>query len=99
VLLAPSIETALTIARGDALRRGSDEIAVIGGADIFRDTLPVADRLLITWVQLDPEGDTKFPSIDKGGWEEISRADQPRGEDDDAKFTVSQYARRVPHRG
>jgi dihydrofolate reductase len=70
---------------------------VIGGADIFRDTLPVADRLLITWVQLDPEGDTRFPSIDKEAWEEISRADHPRGEDDDAKFTVSRYARRVSH--
>jgi dihydrofolate reductase len=97
VLVAPSIETALTIARGDALRRGTDEIAVIGGADVFRDTLPVADRLLITWVELDPEGDTRFPSIDKEGWEEISRADHPRGEDDDAKFAVSRYARRVSH--
>jgi dihydrofolate reductase len=97
VLVAPSIETALTIARGDALRRGTDEIAVIGGADIFRDTLAVADRLLITWVQLDPEGDTRFPSIDKEAWEEISRADHPRGEDDDAQFTVSLYARRVSH--
>ena len=97
VLVAPSIETALTIARGDALRRGTDEIAVIGGADIFRDTLPVAARLLITWVQLDPEGDTRFPSIDKEAWEEISRANHPRGEDDDAQFTVSLYARRVSH--
>jgi dihydrofolate reductase len=97
VLVAPSIETALTIARADALRRGTDELAVIGGADIFRETLAVADRLLITWVQLDPEGETRFPSIDKEAWEEISRADHSRGEGDDAKFTVSLYARRVSH--
>jgi len=95
VLVAPSIEIALTIARGDALRRGTDEIAVIGGADIFRDTLAIADRLLITRVQLEPEGDTIFPRIDERAWEEISRAEHPRGKNDDAAFTTSVYARKV----
>jgi dihydrofolate reductase len=93
VLVAPSIESALAVARGDALRRGSDEIAIIGGADIFRETLAVADRLLITRVELEPEGDVTFPSIDERCWEEISRAEHPRGEADDAAFTVSVYAR------
>ena len=73
VLVAPSIETALTIARGDALRRGTDEIAVIGGADLFRDTLAVADRLLITWVQLDPEGTPgSHPSIKRPGTKSVA---------------------------
>ncbi|HEY7244322.1 MAG TPA: dihydrofolate reductase [Xanthobacteraceae bacterium] len=98
VVVALSIETALAIARGDALRRGADEIAVIGGADIFRDTLDLADRLLITRVKLEPQGDTSFPSIDEAAWEEISRVEHPQGKDDDAAFTVSLYARRVLQR-
>jgi dihydrofolate reductase len=95
VLAAASIETALSAARGDAFRRGAREIAVIGGADIFRDTLPIADRLLITRVQLEPEGDTIFPPIDEQIWQEVSHAEHPRGKDDDASFTVSAYERRV----
>ena len=45
VLVAPSVEAALDAARGDALRRGADAIAVIGGADIYAQTMAVADRL------------------------------------------------------
>ncbi len=40
VLVAPGIEQALSAARGDALRRGTNEIAVIGGTEIFAQTLP-----------------------------------------------------------
>jgi hypothetical protein len=69
---------------GDALRRAVDEIAVIGGAHIFRDTLDIADWLLITRVQLEPEGDTRFPCLDQSVWEEISRTEHPKGKDDDA---------------
>ena len=41
-------ETALTAARGDALRRGVTEIAIVGGAGIYADTMALADRLVIT---------------------------------------------------
>ena len=62
---SPPISTAaLAVARGDALRRGADEIVVIGGTDIFAQTMPLADRLEITHVHARPEGDTCFPPID-----------------------------------
>ncbi len=70
ILVAPSVEAALTVARGDALRRGAGEIAVIGGADIYRQTMPVADRMVFTRVHLQPDGDTRFPSIDPTVWNE-----------------------------
>ncbi len=51
VLVAPSVEAALTAARGDALRRGADEIIVIGGADIYRaDACPLPTGCVITHV-------------------------------------------------
>jgi dihydrofolate reductase len=92
-IVAASIDAALTTARGDALRRGVAEIVVIGGADLYRQTLPVADRLVITQVDLQPEGDATFPPIDRGVWKEVSRSEHPAGPGDDASFTVLVYER------
>lgn len=93
ILVAPSVETALAIARGDALRRGADEIVVIGGADIYDQTLGVADRLVVTRVHLRPKGDTKFPTIDPGAWTEVESAEHQAGPDDEASFGVLVYER------
>ncbi len=92
VLVAPNVEAALTAARGDALRRGTGEIAVIGGADIYRQTISHADRMLVTRVHLQPAGDTKFPDID-ARWKETHRAEHHAGTDDEAPFTVLTYVR------
>ena len=93
VLVAPSIEAALTVARGDALRRGAAEIAVIGGADIYEQTMTAADRLVVTRVHLRPGGDTKFPSVDPNVWKEVERAEHRAGPHDEADFTIVVYER------
>lgn len=51
----------------------SGEIFVIGGADIYRQTLSVANKLYITEIDADIEGDTYFPDFDRTLWREISR--------------------------
>ena len=93
VLVAPSIEAALTVARGDALRRGAAEIAVIGGADIYAQTMTAADLLVVTRVHLRPGGDTKFPSVDPNVWKEVERAEHRAGPHDEADFTIVVYER------
>jgi dihydrofolate reductase len=93
VLVAPSIEAALTVARGDALRRGAAEIAVIGGADIYAQTMTAADRLVVTRVHLRPGGETKFPSVDPNVWKEVERAEHRAGPHDEADFTIVVYER------
>ena len=50
VVVARSIDAALSAARDDAQQRGADEIVVIGGTDIFMQTMPLADRMEITHV-------------------------------------------------
>ena len=95
VLVAPSIEAALTVARGDALRRGAAEIAVIGGADIYAQTMTAADRLVVTRVHLRPGGDTKFPSVDPNVWKEVERAEHRAGPHDEADFAIVVYERRA----
>ena len=78
-----TIEDALQIAREAAARRGVDEIMVIGGAEIYKAVLPRSDRLYWTHVEADPDGDTFFPSFDKGAWQEVSREVIPRGPRDE----------------
>jgi dihydrofolate reductase len=92
LVVAPTLQVALTAARGDALRRGSD-IMVIGGAEIFAQLLPAAARLELTRVHLRPEGDALLPPIEWVEWEETTRRDVPRGPHDDAGFTVTSYRR------
>jgi dihydrofolate reductase len=93
VLVAPGLETALTAARGDALRRGADAIAVVGGADIYAQTIGRADRMVITRVHLRPEGDTEFPAINDAIWQEIVRREHRPGPEDEAAFTTIVYER------
>jgi dihydrofolate reductase len=99
VVVAPSITAALAIARGDALRRSADAIAVIGGAELYAHTIGQADRLVITHVRLRPEGDTVFPVIDPARWREVARSAHVAGPDDAAGFTVLVYERRATHLG
>lgn len=61
-----SIESALA-AHADA------DVYVIGGTEIYRQTMPLANRLEITHVNRDVEGDALFPSIDPMTWKETAR--------------------------
>ncbi len=49
-----------------------DEIFVIGGAAIFKETLPLADRLYITHIDKEYEGDVYFPEVDYGQFSKVS---------------------------
>jgi dihydrofolate reductase len=93
IVVAPNLAAALATARGDALRRGADAIAIIGGQDIFARTLPMADRLEITEVHARPQGDTFFPPIDPEQWRDVGRTAHPAGPGDDAPFTFVTYER------
>jgi dihydrofolate reductase len=93
-VLATSLEAAFAIARQDAEKRGVDEIMVIGGSDVFADTMARASRLEITHVHAKPEGDALFPPIDPAVWREVARAEHAAGPDDSASFAVAVYLRR-----
>jgi dihydrofolate reductase len=99
VVAAPGIAEALAAARGDALRRSADAIAVIGGAELYAYVIGQADRLVITHVHLHPEGDTNFPVIDPALWRVVARSPHSPGPDDAAAFTVLVYERRGTHLG
>jgi dihydrofolate reductase len=93
IVVANDIDRALQAARGDALRRNANAIAVIGGTEIFEQTMRLAGRLALTLVHAKPKGDTYFPKIDKKAWRETERRQQPKGPDDDYGFTFVTYER------
>jgi len=71
VTVVPSLAEAL------ALGATEDEVFVIGGGEIYRQALPLADRLDLTVVHADVDGDTTFPPFDVNGWVLESEEDHP----------------------
>lgn len=88
-----TLDDALAVARGDALRRDAADIAVIGGTEVFRQTMALADRLEITHVHCMPEGDVFFPPIDPKAWRVTARSECPAGPKDEVDITFATYER------
>ncbi len=80
---------ALALATQCAYRRGAEEIAVIGGAEVFRAALPAAGRIYLTRVHAAPEGDVHFPELPPGEWHETARDALPRGASDEYACTLT----------
>ena len=72
VQVAQTLLQAMTVARLACSAAGAEEIMVIGGEQIYRLTLPVADRLYLTEVQAEVEGDAFFPDYDTEQWHQMS---------------------------
>ena len=58
-------------------RTRAEALMVIGGADIYRQTLPLATRIELTEVAASPQGDAHFPALDDALWQEIAREEYP----------------------
>jgi len=68
-----TLDAALALAKKEADRLGAEEISVIGGATLFSEIMPRAERMYYTEVHASPEGDTLFPPFDRGEWLEVAR--------------------------
>lgn len=64
------------------------EVCVIGGRDIFSAALNRADRIYLTEVDADVEGDTWFPVFDRNEWREIERQDVAADEKNEYPFSI-----------
>lgn len=86
-VVACSWEEAKAAAARAADRLGAGEIAVVGGADIYRLALPEAARIHLTLVHARPEGDVFFPDFDRSAFWEVGRVACPAGEGDEHAAT------------
>jgi dihydrofolate reductase len=70
-LVAHSLDEAIGLCGDDA------EVFVIGGGEVYRQALPIADRIYLTEIKADFEGETMFPPMDRGDWVESAREPHP----------------------
>ncbi len=79
--IATSIEQALEIVKNDG------EVMICGGASVYKQFLPMAQKLYLTYIHQAFEGDTFFPEFNMSEWKEVSREDhQP---DEKNKYSYS----------
>lgn len=90
---AASLPQALALAAAPAAGAGPvAEVFVMGGAEIYAQAIPLAQRLVLTEVDLAVEGDAHFPPVDPAQWHEQSR--QPGTGADGTPFAFVTYVRR-----
>ncbi len=85
--LYASIEDGIEAAREMVEEQGLDDIFITGGGEIYKQTLPVIDRLYITLIHREYEGDTYFPEFDWEDWSIISEEKHDGSSDDGPAFT------------
>jgi dihydrofolate reductase len=95
VEVAHSLSEAIALAkvRGRCMA-GAVEICVVGGGEIYAQALPLADRLNVTHVLAEVDGDAHFPPIDPAAWRIVRSQDFPAGEKDSHATRYTVYERR-----
>ncbi len=80
----------------DGLGKGSGKsvLFIIGGGQIYAQTIDEADRLEITHVALDADGATRFPTINPAQWSKIVEENVPAGPKDEADMVFTTYRRK-----
>lgn len=77
----------------DEIQKWNEDCFVIGGASIFEQAMPIADRLFITYIDEEFEGDTLFPPIDISNWSLISEEKGPKNEKNPYDYYFQVYKR------
>ena len=80
VKMALSVPEAIELAEHTALIDGSEEAFIIGGAELYSEAMPFADRFYLTRVHAEVEGDTFLQSFDEAAWREISRKEYKKSD-------------------
>lgn len=93
VVHASDLDRAIAVARDIARRMQAREIVIIGGGDVFAQSLALADKVHLTWVAANPDGDALFPPFPTPAFRETWRESHLAGERDDHAFDFVDYMR------
>jgi dihydrofolate reductase len=96
IFVTDNLEKALTLAKDIAAKTHAEEIMIGGGAEIYKQTLPLADRLYLTEVHFRPEGNVIFPTFNKNAWRETSRIFHKAKKGETADYTITVLERKMP---
>lgn len=72
IRVARDLDAALLVAKENIASPARNTAYVIGGAGVYAAALPIADRLVVTRVEAEVAGDTRFPEVDWDLWREVS---------------------------
>lgn len=87
VCIAHGLSEAVELAAGDS------EPFVIGGGQIFAEAISRANRLYVTWVEVEVEGDVRFPAVDWSRWREVQSERRSADEKNEYDTTFCVYDR------
>ncbi|MCE8020497.1 dihydrofolate reductase [Halomonas sp. MCCC 1A11036] len=94
VRVCHDLESALFLADQQATIDAAEEIMVMGGGEIYAQALPHASRIYLTEVEVEVEGDARFPELDQREWREVQRVSgSPKPGQPDYSFV--EYRRRA----
>ena len=92
---APGVEAFPSLLSALAACGDDEEIYVIGGASVYAEALPAADRLCLTFVDDTPEAaDAFFPTINVNQWQEVAREDHEPDDRHAYPYSFVDYTRR-----
>lgn len=94
VLTAGGLADALEVAQ--AAPGGDAEVFIIGGAELYRAALPMAQRLYLTHVHADVAGDAAFPEYDAAAWQLAQSERHAADEQNDHDYSFAVYERTQP---
>ena len=89
---APGAAVAASLEAALALCAGEPVAFVIGGTQLFKESLPIAAGMVLTEIRRDYEGDTWFPAWDRSQWKETQREAHTAG--DGTRFDFVLYERK-----
>lgn len=89
-MIAHSVGEALSIAEDN----GEEEAFIIGGGQIYKQTIDLWDKLYLTEVDLEVDGDVFFPEIDLTEWKMIKKKDYNKDEKNSHNYSFQQFERK-----
>jgi len=84
--LATSLEDA-------AAKSESDEVMIIGGGQLYKLALPLAERMVLTLIDIEPEADTWFPEWDDQTWSQTSETKYPADDSNPLAYRIIELSR------
>lgn len=94
-IVAASLPEAIALAEKLAGELNVDEVCIIGGGNIYAQSMPFLDRIYLTRVLAEIDGDTHFPDLSSQEWQLLSSEDVPAGEKDSHATRYMRYEKRA----
>lgn len=88
--VAHNLDEALAIAKSEGIER----VFILGGAEIYREALPLAHEMIITEIEAQPQADTFFPSFDPDTWKVVEKTRVEKSEKNPYTHTFVTYQKK-----